>query len=357
MHHHVHHRLLRLLLVLTLFAAACSRGGESKVTTPPVLDLSPGRQTDWLPAESAAVGHVDFKGFRATPIFSLVMQGVTDPAVRDLLTQIDSIRGALLLEQGEPEFVLLVQGTFPADFDMAAAMGTKSNDSVSWFKTPEGFWIAAKSSILEGLRTPPELRVARLSDRDWARAPTGDGLLARLTFALPAEWRDALGQKMAESTDPNVAAMLRPAVEELRVVSLDMSRVAGTQEAGIRVSLAVDFDSSRGAQTAGLMLQAMTAAAQAQMESQPDSPSTAASSAAEAAAAATAPGDEGPQASVSIAEQFGRELAKKALSTANTQIEGNRVIASIQLDDAVLLKVAEVIADETKKPATVAPAP
>jgi hypothetical protein len=251
-----------------------SRAGNAEAAQVAAPDVSPTRQIDWLPAEAAAVAYFDVAALRQTELYrSLARYLPEHPPLRSVFDRTNSFRIAVVASGSEAQLVGLFQGDYD-DHAHPAALSDESMERQSfdgrevlvrpssgdrWFHTPEGFWIVSEAGLWSNVARAPEQRTTRLSASDWAR-PLATPHFAHASITMSPLWREQIGVSVS---DPLVAALLMPAIEELEIISLDL---LPELNGGLALRLGADFQSSRGAQAAAFILQAGMVAARAQAQ-------------------------------------------------------------------------------------------
>jgi hypothetical protein len=259
---------LSALFVVTA-CGAHKQAPTSNARVERALDLSPARQVDWLPANASAVLHFDVAKLRSTRLYQ-ELQGLLParPPVRQVLERTDNLRVAVVTHAAEPQIVALFSGNYDTQVNPSMLGGEQleareqegvrvlehARSHEHWFRTPEGFWICSESALFSEVFPSPDTRSARLYGQPWARAPQGESLLHAAVLMSPV-WRDEAAQNL---TDPISSSLFLPAVEELSVLRFDVE-TDGT--GGYMLELSADFASSRGAQSAAFVVQALLLAA------------------------------------------------------------------------------------------------
>jgi hypothetical protein len=267
------HALRCLLVAVVVSLGACAPRAasttESARAAPP--NVSPLRQLDWLPADAVAVVHLDVAALRDTDLYrSLARHLPEHPPARSIVERTHSFRIAVVPRGAEP----LLAGVFHGDYDEHVNPSALSLDPAHlelidgrevlvragtgdrWFRTPEGFWVVTEPALWAKSSAPPEARPTRLSMHAWTHPPTSAHFL-HVAVTMSPLWRE---QVAASVTDPLLAAMFLPAIEELEAIYFE---VTPAPAGGLSLSLGADFTGSRGAQAAAFVLQAGVVAARA----------------------------------------------------------------------------------------------
>jgi hypothetical protein len=101
-------------LALSLLASCARSAAPASAAAAPVIDASPRRQVDWLPADASLVVYLDGKVLRASELYESFapLLPAHDPPLREALDRLDSLRIAAVMRGTEPALVGLFQGDF-----------------------------------------------------------------------------------------------------------------------------------------------------------------------------------------------------------------------------------------------------
>jgi hypothetical protein len=337
-------------LLAGLVSACGSRAGSAESAHAATVDVSPARQIDWLPADAAAVAYIDVAALRETDLYRALAPHIPEhPPVRSIVDRTDSFRIAVVARGAHPALVGLFQGDYDdhahpaalseeplerATFDgREVFVRPKSGDR--WFRTPEGFWVVTEQELWSKVAPAPEQRAARLSASAWAR-PLATPNFLHVAITMSPLWREQIA---ASVSDPLVAAMFMPAIEELDVVSFDVLPDAG---GGLALRLGADFTGTRGAQAAAFILEAGVVAARASAQGMtfPDEAAD--------AGASMPPEPQSVDPQFSAGEQMGRVFGQM-LEDLDIEVDGNHLRATLVVPGEDLARARDQVAEALQK--------